>query len=159
MTDKSDSVVLENNFMLFIDVETTGADVLKHDMLCFAAVIIDIKTGKFIDEFKVYLEPRNGAINWERRCKEEFWYRPDNTENTKQTLYDLERYKVPIKLGMQQFYDWVNKKQSKDVLDNLTIYTDTSGFDICWINVYLSLAGLFRFTLRSRGLCHVSPML
>lgn len=150
MTDKSDSKPRDYNYICFIDVETTGRDLLKHDMVCFAAVIMDIKTGNFIDEFKVYLKPKSGTLNWEKRCQEEFWNAPKNIENTKQTLINFEKYAVPIEVGMEQFFKWINLRHwinndpenRKKLLDNMIICTDTAGYDIAWINRYLSEANL-----------------
>lgn len=140
--NKIENSKLQMNYGLIIDVETTGRDLLKNDMICFAAVIIDFNTGKFHDEFKVFLKPKSGKLNWEKRCVDEFWEKKENKENTKITLLNFEKYGVSIEFGMKQFFDWINIKQPKEVLNNLMIYTDTAGFDISWVNRYLSEADL-----------------
>lgn len=126
----------EKDKYLIIDIETMGQDQLENGMLCVGACIGDPEINKIIDEFEVYikLEPDK---TWEQRCLDEFWNK--NLKIKEAILSKIESEGLPANEAMKKFYDWIH---NRDYVKNIIIMTDTSGFDIGFLNNYLSKAKL-----------------
>jgi len=128
--------------ILFVDIETCGSDLLKNDMLCFGACIGNPATMQIEDTFEAYLKPANfasGTFCWEARCLREFWEHADNVAAKERILQRIKEEGVSAADAMTKFRDWINNRPQEE-RDKLVIYTDTAGFDIAFLDRYLSEA-------------------
>jgi DNA polymerase III epsilon subunit-like protein len=130
----------KNYRYLVVDIETKGQHQTKNDMLCFAACIGNSLTGEIEDEFIVYLKHRGApSENWEKLCLDEFWDQPSNKQVKATMLKKIEDEGVEPNLAMRAFWEWINRRPQGDI-DSLIVVTDTAGFDIGFLNHYLSEA-------------------
>jgi hypothetical protein len=120
---------------LIVDIETSGQSQTKNDLMAIGACIGNQKTGEIIDEFQVFLKPITGEIRWEKRCLEEFWDKHIDIKN--EILNNIDTIGMSPNGAMAKFHNWVNN-HSEDII----IMTDTAGYDIGFINHYLSLYDL-----------------
>lgn len=132
----------ENYRYLVVDIESKGQHQTLNDMLCFGACIGNSLTGEIEDEFEVYIRHRYGADHgWEQRCLDEFWNKEENKKVKDEMLRRIETEGLYANDAMKKFYDWINNR-SPEYLKSLVIITDTAGFDIGFMNHYLSNANL-----------------
>jgi len=129
------------HFIMFIDVESTGQHLTRNEMPCFAACLVDEETMRLVDEFIVYIKPQDSKdFQWEQRTLDEFWDKPENKQVKADMLKNVEASGIEPKEAMKKFVDWVNHIPM-EIRKNTTIWTDTAGYDVAWMNRYLSEAG------------------
>jgi DNA polymerase III epsilon subunit-like protein len=127
---------------LVVDIETKGQHQTKNDMLCFGACIANSLTKEIEVEFQIYLKPKiSNDDGWEQRCLDEFWNKPENIETKNNMLQTITEHGVEPSKAMHMFYNWINNR-SKEEKDSMIVVTDTSGYDIGFLNHYLSEANL-----------------
>jgi len=142
MTESKINVPGNHSKYLCIDVETTGQHQTKNEMICFAACIGNPRTGEIEDTFEGYILPRDkNDYVWEEKCKIEFWDKPENVEMKNKMLERVKKEGYSARHVMNNFGDWINNRQEVE-LDALVIITDTAGFDVGFMNHYLSDANL-----------------
>lgn len=140
------AAAIKNHKILAIDIEAKGGMQSRCDMLCFGACVGDSQTGK-IDEddtFEVYIQHRNGEDkDWEQRCLDEFWEgNPENRAIKNAILKRIREEGVGAETAMKAFVHWVQTMCLKHGADSLVVFTDTAGFDIGFLNHYLSEANI-----------------
>ncbi len=121
---------MTEEYILSIDVETSGKGLKKHFMTCIGAALIKCDTSEVVDSFESYLRQPHDRC-WEQRCIDEFWSKfPDLFEKTKNEILKA----PPIDIVMNNFIDWVLK-----VTENkkCVIVFDTAGFDQSWVDYYM----------------------
>lgn len=122
---------------LAIDVEATGENYINNFMPCFGACIVDVKEQKVVDKFLVYFKNSNQKEkSWDKRCLKEFWLKEENKTIYKDMLQKMENEGISEQIGMSNFIKWVLKNSKK--CEKLVVITDTGGFDVGWLNYYLS---------------------
>jgi hypothetical protein len=140
--NKKVRVTTENTRYLVIDIEKKGQHTYQ-DMLCFAAVIGNMLTGEIEETFKVYIKSSAGTSNnWEKRCLDEFWNKPENINMKNEIISKIEKEGVTCDVAAMQLYEWINHNRTQEFLDSVIIMTDTAGFDIGCMNDLLSSANL-----------------
>lgn len=123
-----------------VDIEASGQHQTKNEMMAIGACIGDSKTGEIIDEFQVFLKPHDqDDIHWEQRSLDEFWDKHPDIK--KEVLNKISSVGLSPNEAMIQFHNWINDKPP-DVLKDMIIMTDTAGFDIGFLNYYLSFADM-----------------
>lgn len=142
---------------LVIDVETSGADLVKNFLLATGACVVDSKTGCIdkSDEFLVYYQ-KPLETDFEQRCRVEFWDKKNEfSEYTNMKLLEIQQQKFGIvdpTEGTEKFQDYL-EEMAKKYVNDLVIITDTAGFDVAWINYYL---GKFSSSKRILSLNYVT---
>ncbi len=116
-----------DEYILAIDVETTGQGLKTNFMTCIGAALIKCGSCTVVDTFESYLKQPDGTC-WEQRCVDEFWSKfPDLFEKTKIEISNA----LPADIVMKKFLDWV-LKVTKD--RKCVIVFDTAGFDQSWVD-------------------------
>jgi hypothetical protein len=144
-------VAASNEFYeLHVDVEHSGSNLMHHDMVAFAAVLLRTRDGCVLEQFEGYPEPERsgGKILFEQRCYDEFWSKPANAAN----LAEFRRKMKPAQQEMHRFHMWVQesvleKYGARDVsaqerAKQFAVLTDTAGSDFAWMGRYLGQYGL-----------------
>jgi hypothetical protein len=144
-------------YYLVVDVETTGQNYVDNDMLSFGACVINAKNGEIVWTFKVFIKPRcpthlndiTGSFDmkavdarFEKRCNVEFWEKNEEMKKVKMELLKNCEEKGYTGMGAMSAFHYAVNALPYPILRNMCILTDTSGFDIGWMDYYLSLARL-----------------
>lgn len=121
---------MTSKFYLGVDVETTGQYLSINAIVALGAVVMDEQFNEletFVGYFKI---PEEHV--WEKRCVDEFW-------SKNQLMLDkFKKNAANLDLVMKSFAEWLSLLDTK-FKDNLVVVSDNVGFDIAWINQYLSL--------------------
>lgn len=125
--------------IVVIDIETTGSNCLKNEMVCFGVVIVDLMHNRKVSSGDFYLLPMKENYVWEQRCLDEFWDKPENIEMKREMLRKAEVRGAYSSVAMNAFYQWVLKHTAGS---EAVVFFDTAGFDVTFMNVYMSRAGL-----------------
>lgn len=140
--DKEDDIYKDDVYIMVIDIETSGPHLTRNDMLCFGACIARFTlnpdgdmTMYILDKLEVYIKPLEQDIRWDKIRLKEFWDKTPNIKNN--VLENISTYGVDAKTAMITLCDWIHK-QPQYIKNKLIIYTDTNGFDIGFLDYYLS---------------------
>jgi hypothetical protein len=127
----------------FLDIETTGENVVKNKLIAFAVAIINSETGEIEDSLEVFVKPPAGEdYVWEQRCLDEFWHRNDEMRATKDALLaKVASEGVSPQEAMATLVRWINENRTPEFLKSLILMSDTAGYDVGWINYLLGLYG------------------
>lgn len=132
-------------YYLDVDIEVKGENMVKHDLLCFAACIGNSSTGEIIDTFEVYVKPLSGSneTGWEDLCLREVWDRNEEMRKKKALiLHRIDTQGVTSKDAMIAFRKWANHGRTAEILKRIVVVADTNGFDIGVLNYHMAMAGL-----------------
>lgn len=132
--------------LLCIDVETAGPNLLKHFMLEFSAAVI--RVGSDVP-YSVYYRSlaQPDSTSWDSHTLADFWMKPDEATGVAPIVaLNKRRDVVPTwqpSAAMDDFVRWVRARNDEVRARNgmLMIVTDTAGFDVKWIDYYLSAYG------------------
>lgn len=134
----------EATHVIAVDVETSGPNLKKNFMPEFSASFLKIGQKTPIGTFYRLLKQPEGR-EWSQKTLAEFWNKPDAENNNIPPIIGfLEREqreeKVDLAEAMDAFVDWIREcqKEVEAAKGLLLIITDTSGFDVKWIDYYLS---------------------
>lgn len=129
--------------IIAIDIEGSGPNLVQHFMLEFAASLIKIGADKPTDTYYVSLEaPPN--TTWSVETLADFWAKPDKKTGVAPIYALNERRaknpKVKPEVAMDQFVDWIRARNAEIEArgGRLIIVSDTAGYDVKWIDYYLS---------------------
>lgn len=121
---------MTSKFYLGVDVETTGQNLTQHAMIALGAVVMDEQFNE-LETFAGYLKMNKSRV-WEQRCVDEFW-------SKNQTILEkIEKNANNPYVVMNSFVEWLSLLDAK-FKDNLVVVSDNVGFDVAWINEYLSI--------------------
>ena len=127
---------------LIIDIETSGQYVSRNEIMAIGACIGNSKTGVIENEFQIFLKPRDGLeFVWEQQCLDEFWDRADMKKTKDYILKQVESNGFAANIAMNSLFGWI-RSLDEETKKTLIIMTDTAGYDIGFLNYYLSNAGL-----------------
>ena len=129
----------ESFYMVLIDFECSGRNILYNDMLCFGVTIRGYDTGKVWTSRSFYVKPVTGMIRWEDRCLREHWNQPGMENVMRLILSNVEKNGRDVKDIMKEFYEFV---QCQGINDRAVLMYDTNGMDGSWMDYYMCLAGL-----------------
>ncbi len=117
------------NYILGIDVETSGSSYKKNGLLSIGCSLQDEDSNE-IDSFQVNLDlPKDKEF--EKGSIENFW-------SKNQKIYDsITTNTIPPEEAMNKFCTFLSKYEQK--YQDLLIISDNPSFDIAWINFYLDL--------------------
>jgi len=130
-------------YLIGLDIEASGQRLSKHAMVGLGAAVIRVSDRKKVAEFSSEMNiPKE--LGWEQRCLNEFW---DNKETD--GFEELQAYKKRINnneceepaVAMKRFVSWLRNDVLKDIAKGdyqvLDFVSDTTSFDLTWINYYL----------------------
>jgi hypothetical protein len=143
-TPWNDSGAKDAAIYLDVDIEVKGENMIKHDLLCFAACLGDSSTGEILDTFEVYVKPLSGSneTGWEELCLLELWDRHEELRKKKALILDrITNQGVTSKEAMIALRKWANNRPLA-IRERITVVADTNGFDIGVLNYHLALAGM-----------------
>lgn len=154
----ADSTVIPNEAtdLLCIDVETAGPNLVKNFMLEFSAAVIRVGSDT---PYSIYYRSlaQPDKTTWDAHTLNDFWAKPDDKTGIAPILaLNKRRDTVPMwkpAAAMDDFVRWVRARNDEVRARGgmLMIVTDTAGFDVKWIDYYLSAHG----TLDVCELCNV----
>jgi len=126
-------------YLLSIDIETSGPNVAKNDLLSFAGVITEYPSGKEVSHIKQYIKPLNGKgtsadITWNPSTLE-FWNK--NKEVKDAMLSSIDSEGVSSVEAMSTFAAWF-----KTIGKKCIVIFDTASFDASFFNYHLGLADI-----------------
>ena len=130
-------------YILAIDVETTGPNVLQHWMPEFGAVLWKIGEKEPANKFYACLAQPHGT-DWDATTLSEFWNNESKGKDgkTPMELYKqrvAKTYQTPHGDAMALFVKWARDiESSMQKGEKVLIVTDTAAFDTTWMNVYLA---------------------
>lgn len=127
---------------IFVDIETTGPNLYKNYMPCFAIAVVRVvynSAGKICKEPKLVhkkkwfvFAPPNTGKGWDQNTLQEFWLKKNKS------LYDKIFLKFQQQLAcspQQAMLEFVNTCRQ---FCNPVLCSDTAAFDFQWIDYYLS---------------------
>lgn len=130
-------------YLIGLDIEASGQRLSKHAMVGLGAAVIRVSDRKKVAEFSSEMNiPKD--LGWEQRCLDEFW---DNKKTD--GFEELQAYKKRINnnaceepaVAMKRFVSWLRNDVLKDIAKGdyqvLDFVSDTTSFDLTWINYYL----------------------
>lgn len=128
--------------VIAVDVETSGPNLVKHFMPEFAGELITIGEQEPRESFYRALQQPNNT-GWSSETLKSFWEKPDADGVKPITAFDERRKTNKIHdcyTAMDEFVDWVREMDAAVSAKGgrLLIVTDTAGFDVAWIDTYLS---------------------
>jgi len=119
-------------YIFAFDIEGTGESMHENFIVALGAALISMETGKSVETFKIYF------INdgkWQPQCVTEFWEK--HPRMYKNTLVEMQRGETRDS-GMKKFKDWINTMKENHEPKRILIVSDTAGYDVGWLNKYLS---------------------
>lgn len=143
-----------DHFFLGVDIETSGPNHHTHALLAIGAAVVNADTFQTVDTFRVLFPlPKEQDRSWDERTYREFWScaRKENNGNTPLSLLQSLQQQYGVSQprdGLQQFWTWLTSvSRDKDVV----ICTDTSGYDIGWLESRLGYFGIADSMLTCTG--------
>jgi hypothetical protein len=128
---------MDKPIYLAVDIEALGGTLGVHPITQIGAAIIDGTTGQLLDidepVFQTYIF-NNDGLKAEERCVKEFWMKEENEAHYEEMV---DAIKNPLKSlskedAARSFQAWAQDKL--DAYSNVTVVTDTCGFDIGGLN-------------------------
>ena len=132
----------KKQYVLVVDVETTGQNRFQHWMPCFAAALVDEAGASPKDaQFLCYLEQPAGKT-WDEACLRNFW-RNKNYAVDGLLLYDRlqleadQHKRWQPEAAMGRFQAWLERIVLR--YPSVQLASDNAAFDIGWLDHYLQL--------------------
>jgi hypothetical protein len=128
---------MDKPIYLAVDIETLGGTLGVHPITQIGAAIIDGTTGDLLDvddpTFQTYIF-NGGQLKAEERCVKEFWTKEENIEHYEDMMHAIGNplKSLPKEEAARSFQSWAQK--NLDEYRNVTVVTDTCGFDIGGLN-------------------------
>lgn len=131
-------------YVISVDVETTGPDPSVHNLLSFAAVVMDVESKEVKSSMKVHIRQEPADLVWDESTKT-FWDTiPEQRDGILATIA-WDNLSVRLEKAMHDFRDLCLEANKID--PQVPIIFDTAGFDASFINKALSVCGLRMLTL------------
>lgn len=108
-----------------IDFECAGGVPSVNGFTQLGAVLMRVSDSTKLAEFNRYASMQ--GYEWEKRCVDEFWSRPELTKRFKETKDETEACTSSPHQVIEEFWDWIGTVCAG--LEDVYIITDNCGFD------------------------------
>jgi hypothetical protein len=134
LTTADDSIPpTSTQYVLAWDIEKSGPRTDKHSMLAIGACVLQVRDGKLVSTFRVFMRMEPGH-DFSEVCRQEYWFNWEKFPMNKEVLQKIEAEGVDAKEGIHQFAAWLDKQEA--YWPNLVLATDNPASDAAWVSHY-----------------------